>query len=257
MREYSTKDIENILLAEHIMIRNDRKAVEMTDSLILRPEDIQKNTELRKTLVDGLFNYFVTIYTERSKLVFKSYDDVDELFNKSYLWKITYDGKLDNLADLELDKCYAIRLYNVKYGLKSVASGVNPKMPKNERQSAFRKIIQDDFKTAWTECSGGVEHLAMKYGGKKYRIDPRRLEKYVYTGKNRKNFQILEDGVHFSRELSDGTKIVKIAFGQIDVPHIDENWLSNKLKEESEEKQRRNREKQLALRDQQRMNLNI
>lgn len=257
MREYSTKDIENILLAEHIMIRNDRKAVEMTDSLILRSEDIQKNTELRRALSDGLFNYFVKVYADNAKLEFKSYDDTNELFDKSYLWKITYDGKLDNLEDLELDKCYMIQVYNMKFGLKNVAGGVNPKMSKREKMSAFRKMIVDDFTTAWMECSGAVEHLALKYGGRKYRIDPRRLEKYVYTGKNRKNFQILEDGVHFSRELSDGTKIVKIALGQIDVPHIDKDWLPKKLKEESEEKQRLNREKQLALRDQQRMNLNM
>ena len=229
MNEYSTKEIERILLAERITLRNDNLLLDNKD-ITVDSGTIRKHRNMREQIVNSIFAFFDNAYSKQN-LKFLSYDNPEDLLNKSFIWKIEYDGKLNNFDEFDINKCIAIKTYNIKFGLKGVASGVNPNIDKQKRKAAYRRILREDFSRVWCEVSGATEHLMLKYGGDKYIIDPVQLREYVYA-KTKSEFKILKDGAHYSRFLSDGTPITKIAIGTIKIPGVKTNYVKIKTEEE-------------------------
>lgn len=73
---------------------------------------------------------------------FKSFDGEDDFIEKSYLWYITYDGKLENANDFDVNKCYCVSVYKNKHGLKMVGMGTNRNIDKQKRMSAIKQHIK-------------------------------------------------------------------------------------------------------------------
>lgn len=182
-------NIMNILTASHIYVT--------------------KKSDMR-ILSDSVWELINKIYNE-SGIELKSFNDIDELIDRSFFWKIIYDGELNDFSVFNPNLCYAIGLYRHKKGIKRVASGVNRILPLNKARDAWKKLVIDDFKIAWTECSGAVEKKLLQYGGRKYIIDPELLLKNkLFT-----EAVVLDDGLHYRRKLHNGLEVTKIAIGNI------------------------------------------
>jgi hypothetical protein len=125
---------------------------------------------------------------------------VDELIEKSWLWKLVKrDGKI-----------VAVQIYKDQYGRKSIAGGTDGS-PTGKAE--LNKIVMDDIKLnrSWAEVSGAPEHIITKLGGQPL---PNTLAAML-TGK-----EILElnpDGYHYTRLIA-GKPYEKIIFGTVNLP---------------------------------------
>jgi len=170
---------------------------------------ITKQSDMR-ILGDDIWKLINKIYNE-SGIELKSFNNIEEMFARSLFWKIIYSGELTNIAELKPELCYSIGIYKQLYGIKRVASGINRLLTYNMAKDAWRKLVTDDFSKVWTECSGAVENNLLKYGGKKYIIDP----KILLDNGIIKEAVILEDGLHYRRKLHNGLEVTKLAIGTI------------------------------------------
>ena len=147
---------------------------------------------------------------------FKSYVDAAEMASKAYLLRATYDGKLDDINDFEVEKCYAIAVYNLKFGLK--LTGLVKNLVTTDRMkttAAARKLQQDSMRISWFECSGKAESFVMATGGRNHIIDPKIIRDKVYPNEE---VVISPDGIHYKRKLKVGGQVVeKIAVGNIKI----------------------------------------
>ena len=147
---------------------------------------------------------------------FKSYANAKEMAEKAYYIRATYDGKLYNMNDFKIDKCYAIAVYNLKFGLKLTGMVKNLiTTDKTKTNAAINKLQQDSFKISWFECSGKAESFVMARGGRKYIIDPKIIRDKVYPDRN---IVISEDGLHYTRAIRfENERLEKIAVGNLKI----------------------------------------
>jgi hypothetical protein len=126
---------------------------------------------------------------------FHSADDIDDLIDKTGLWKLSVRN----------GHVYAAVLYKDHLGRKSIASGTDgSEQGKRDYFSIKREDVQ--LKRAWAEVSGPAESVMKKLGAKPI---PNYLASAL-TGK-----EILskdEDGYHYSRMIS-GHEHTKIIYG--------------------------------------------
>lgn len=155
---------------------------------------------------------------------FKSFTGEDDFADRSYLWYITYEGPLpSNEADIDINKVYTVSVFKQKYGLKLVGIGNNrfSDVPKDERtvykakaKDAMIQHIQWAVKKGWAEVSGAAEKMFNYALSPKWIIDPEDLKNEV---PDFKDIEILPDNLHYSRKLSNGMEVTKIAYGTLKV----------------------------------------
>lgn len=145
---------------------------------------------------------------------FQSYKDAEEMARSSFLIKAVYDGRLENINNFQIEKCYAIATYEQKFGIKMTALASNTIcLDRTKVLAAANKLQRESLKYCWLECSGKAERFVMKNGGGKCIIDPMIIKNKVYTNRE---VEIDKDGIHYTRVLSgSGQKVRKMAIGKI------------------------------------------
>lgn len=176
--------------------------------------------ETKQLLCSDLFEFLTSAY----KYVggFHSFNDEDDFISRSYLWYITYiDEPPSDPSHIDINQVYTVSVYKQKYGLKLVGIGNNrfehyPHDERVELKLQARDAMVQQLKFAvnhgWTEVSGKVEQLFRLYIPNKYIMDP---EDLIHL-KGFEDIEILDDHLHYCRKLSDGTEVVKLAYGHIE-----------------------------------------
>lgn len=151
---------------------------------------------------------------------FHNYESPKEIAETSYSIKAVYDGTIDDKENFEIEKCYAIATFNLKYGLKMTSISTNSIcLDKLKTMAAARKLQRDALKISWLECSGKAEKFVMANGGGRCVIDPNVIKNVVFADRE---VEIDKDGKHYTRILaSSDEKVRKIAVGNI---RIKENY---------------------------------
>jgi len=147
---------------------------------------------------------------------FHSYESPREMAQSAHYIKAVYDGKLDNIKDFQIEKCYAIATFNLKFGLKMTALVANVAcLDKIKVRAAVKKLQQTCLKIGWLECSGKAERFVMSCGGGRCIIDPQIIKNVVYKDRQ---VEIDKDGKHYTRVLSgNGQAVRKLAVGKISI----------------------------------------
>lgn len=102
-----TKSSENI--SEESETFNTFEVSNISD--VLSAHRYVSNIEEKRALADKLFAFFQDVYDEISG--FQSFKDIDRFINDSYLWYITYKGKVP--ADKSnLDRIFVVSVYGGK-----------------------------------------------------------------------------------------------------------------------------------------------
>ncbi len=181
---------------------------------------ICKRKQHKKIISSDVFEFMNAAYAYIGG--FKSFTGEDDFIDKSYLWYITYDGKLNNIQDFDVDKCYTVSVYKNKHGLKMIGVGNNRFLDLDEEErkerrrnarSAIIKHLNFGATHGWMEVSEKMEDLCNRYLGYKYLILPEKLiENGVYK---ESEIEILPDMLHYRRKLTTGKEVTKIAFGTI------------------------------------------
>lgn len=152
---------------------------------------------------------------------FRSFTGEDDFIDNSYLWYITYDGEAPkSISQLDMTKVYTVSVFKQKYGLKLVGIGNNrfndmePELRKglkDKAASALRQHIGFIVRHGWAEVSGNMEKLFRQNVSSRYIIDPEDL----YEAGVFHDIEIWPDNLHYSRKLSTGLEVDKIAYGTI------------------------------------------
>ena len=152
---------------------------------------------------------------------FHSFDDEDDFVDNSYLWYITYDGELNDIKDFDISKVYTVSVFKQKFGLKLVGAGNNRyyeieddearKTKKLQASDALKQQLKWALNHGWIEASGALEGLIRHNFSSRYIIEPEVLrDNHVF-----KDMEIANDNLHYTRKLSNGMEIYKMAFGNI------------------------------------------
>lgn len=176
--------------------------------------------DLKELLASDLFEFMDDAYKYIGG--FQSFTDEDDFAYRSYLWYITYQGQLPTReADIDINKVYTVSVYKQKYGLKLVGIGNNrfSTVPEEDRmdlkmnaRNALRDHISFAVNHGWAEVSGAVEKMFQLQVPNKYIIDPEDLKQFVPEFED---IEILPDNIHYSRVLSSGKEVTKVAYGTI------------------------------------------
>lgn len=176
--------------------------------------------KVKKLLSSDLFEFMNSAYKWIGG--FKSFTGEDDFADRSYLWYITYEGPLPkDQKDIDINKVYTVSVYKNKYGLKLVGIGNNrfenvPKEDRMELKARAKDALVEHIKFAstkgWAEVSGAAEKMFKLVLPNSAIIDPEDLKTKVAEYKD---IEILPDNIHYSRELSDGTEVTKVAYGNI------------------------------------------
>ena len=130
---------------------------------------------------------------------FGTADSVEELINKSALWKIVRRA----------GKITAIGIYKDQHGRKSIAAGTDG-TAQGKRDYMMIKTADISHGRAWAEVSGAPEAILKRSGALPL---PNKFAG-ILTGK-----QILElnpDGIHYTREIG-GAAHEKAIYGTVDL----------------------------------------
>lgn len=181
------------------------------------------------SLLENMLNErYVNLYTPQEKLKyadevwdilqksyqkiggFKSAENVQDLIDKSSLWKMVRKN----------DKIVAVAIYKDQRGRKSIAMGaeVGPdgKATKEGRDAIMSIIIEDiKLKRSWSEVSGAAEHLKVKQGA------TRIPNKYAAELTGKEIIELNPDGYHYIRMIA-GKPYEKIIVGYIEGLNIDD-----------------------------------
>jgi hypothetical protein len=157
----------------------------------------------------------------------KSFENADVMVDESLIWKITYDGPLEDIKNFDINKMYIITAYKSKCGLKAVCSGKrkNPYTKGTEEYNmynvkshgAWYKTMITDFKHAWIEVSEEAEKKMMANGAINYVIDPNIIydNRIKIFGNKGENLKVIDD-IHYVRPLGNqGELKQKVALGNI------------------------------------------
>lgn len=176
--------------------------------------------KIKKLLSSDVFEFMNNAYKWIGG--FKSFTGEDDFADRSYLWYITYEGPLpEDEKDIDINKVYTVSVYKKKYGLKLVGIGNNrfedvPKEDRMELKNKAKDALSEHIKFAvnkgWAEVSGAAEKMFKLVLSPKWIIDPEDLKENIPEFKD---IEILPDNIHYSRKLSDGTEVTKVAYGNI------------------------------------------
>lgn len=179
-----------------------------------------KDPKIKRLLSSDLFEFMNEAYKWIGG--FKSFTGEDDFADRSYLWYITYEGPLpENEKDIDINKVYTVSVYKQKYGLKLVGIGNNrfenvPKSERMELKSRAKDALSDHIEFAvrkgWAEVSGAAEKMFKLVLSPKWIIDPEDLKLYI---PEYEDIEILPDNIHYSRKLSNGMEVTKVAYGTI------------------------------------------
>ena len=178
---------------------------------------------IKEQLCSDTFEFMNTAYKYIGG--FHSFDGESDFLDKSYLWYITYDGPLDDMKDFDISKVYTISVFKQKFGLKLVGAGNNRyygieddeerKTKKLKASDALKQQLKWALNHGWIEASGALEALIRNNFSSKYIIEPEYLqENHVF-----KDMEIANDNLHYTRKLSNGMEVYKMAFGKIKLPN--------------------------------------
>lgn len=177
---------------------------------------------IKKMLGSDTFEFMNTAYKYIGG--FHSFDGEGDFIDNSYLWYITYDGPLDDIKDFDINKVYTVSVFKQKYGLKLVGAGNNRfyhieddegrKTKKVRASDALKQQLKWALNHGWIEASGALEALILNNFSHKYIIEPEILkEDHVF-----RDMEIANDNLHYTRKLSNGMEVYKMAFGRIKLP---------------------------------------
>lgn len=148
----------------------------------------------------------------------RMFEDLDHYKGKAYSWYVTYEGTVeDNLSEMDLNKIYAISIFEKNHGRKLVAiarqvrTGRDTK-PHTGYYAHIQHLIDDEI--GWAEVSGDLERTFSRICTKENLIDPASLiETNVFA-----DIEIDGDDYHYYRKDSSGKKMVKkICYGHIEL----------------------------------------
>lgn len=128
---------------------------------------------------------------------FRTADTIDELINKSSLWKVVTRG----------GKITAVTIYKDQFGRKSIASCTDG-TPQGKKDYAMIRSDDHTLQRAWAEVSGAPEHIMRKNGATPI------LAKFAHILTKRKILSYNEDGFHYTR-LIGGEPHEKIIYGSV------------------------------------------
>lgn len=178
------------------------------------------DNSIKQLLKSDLFEFMNDAYKWEGG--FKSFTGEDDFADRSYLWFITYEGKMpQDIAKIDVSKIYTVSVYKQKHGLKLVGLGNNRfnGLPNDERmilKSKARDALAQHIKYAvthgWAEVSGRAESMFRLVLSPKYIIDPEDLKNKF---EDFADIEILPDNIHYDRILSSGDKVTKVAYGKI------------------------------------------
>lgn len=171
---------------------------------------------IKQQLASDLFEFYNKAYVSCGG--FKSFTDEDDMVANSAVWRITYEGPFPNMENFDINKVYSATVFKQKFGLKMVAAGINrfKGMINRETLKARAKdSLIEDMKWAvqhgWAEVSHCMETVFKSNISSGLIIDPQVLiENGVF-----KDIQIEKDEQHYTRTLSTGDKVTKIAYGML------------------------------------------
>ena len=180
------------------------------------------DSKIKKMLGSDTFEFMNTAYKYIGG--FHSFDDESDFIDSSYLWYITYDGELNDMKDFDINKVYTVSVFKQKFGLKLVGAGNNRYYDiKDDEQRKTKKLHASDalkqqlkwaLNHGWIEASGALEALIRNNFSNKYIIEP----EYLKENKVFKDMEIANDNLHYTRKLSNGMEVYKMAFGKIRLP---------------------------------------
>ena len=178
------------------------------------------NPEIKRLLSSDLFEFMNSAYKWIGG--FQSFTGEDDFADRSYLWYITYEGPVpEDERDIDINKVYTVSVFKHKYGLKMVGIGNNrfENVPKEDRmelkiraKDALHDQIQFVVKKGWAEVSGAAEKMFNLVLSPKWIIDPEDLKLNVPEFAD---IEILPDNIQYSRTLSNGMEVTKVAYGTI------------------------------------------
>lgn len=180
------------------------------------------DSKIKKMLGSDTFEFMNTAYKYIGG--FHSFDGESDFIDNSYLWYITYDGELNDMKDFDINKVYTVSVFKQKFGLKLVGAGNNRYYDiKDDEQRKTKKLHASDalkqqlkwaLNHGWIEASGALEALIRNNFSSKYIIEP----EYLKENKVFKDMEIANDNLHYTRKLSNGMEVYKMAFGKIRLP---------------------------------------
>ena len=175
----------------------------------------------REMIADNVFELLETAYDEIGG--FKSFKNISAFINDSYMWYITYDGKLDSLDNFDVNKVYAVSVFRNRFGLKMVGMTGNRFLSllddrekrvemRQKAKSAIIQHIKFVASVGWAEVSGRLETLFAKNLPWSAVILPEELIEHKVF----KNITFDIDNLHYYRPIRTGEEPTrKIAYGKI------------------------------------------
>ena len=196
--------------------------IDPNNNPIYASHQLVNDAKIKKLLGSDTFEFMNTAYKYIGG--FHSFDGESDFIDNSYLWYITYDGELNDMKDFDINKVYTVSVFKQKFGLKLVGAGNNRYYDiKDDEQRKTKKLHASDalkqqlkwaLNHGWIEASGALEALIRNNFSSKYIIEPEILkENNVF-----KNMEIANDNLHYTRKLSNGMEVYKMAFGKIRLP---------------------------------------
>ena len=189
------------------------------DNTIYASHQMISSGPIKQILSSDMFEFLNTAYKYIGG--FHSFSGEDDFVDNSYLWYVTYDGPLDNMEDFDINKVYIVSVFKQKYGLKLVGAGNNRFYNiEDDEQRKTKKVYASDaliqqlkwaLNHGWMEVSGSLEKLILANFSKKYIIEP----EYLLENGVFKDMKIANDNLHYTRKLSNGMEVYKMAFGNI------------------------------------------
>ena len=177
---------------------------------------------IQKQLCSDTFEFLNTAYKYIGG--FHSFDGEEDFLDNSYLWYITYDGELNDMSEFDITKVYTVSVFKQKFGLKLVGAGNNRyyhikddeerKTKKLRASDALKQQLKWALNHGWIEASGALEALIRNNFSNVYIIEP----EYLKVNRVFKDMEIANDNLHYTRKLSDGMEVYKMAFGKIKLP---------------------------------------
>ena len=177
---------------------------------------------IQKQLCSDTFEFLNTAYKYIGG--FHSFDGEEDFLDNSYLWYITYDGELNDMSEFDITKVYTVSVFKQKFGLKLVGAGNNRyyhieddeerKTKKLRASDALKQQLKWALNHGWIEASGALEALIRNNFSNVYIIEP----EYLKVNHVFKDMEIANDNLHYTRKLSNGMEVYKMAFGKIKLP---------------------------------------